>query len=697
MIKKTFTVVCAHHFAQINPALNKFNESLRGMEIISKIYHFDNFPAAVDMVVIDKDSDLSVFSGLNMNPEVQAEGYEIQISDHNGEPTLFVLAHDKTGAMYGVLDAAEQIRTNQSLNRIQEKVANASFPFRALKFNLPWSSYRFNECFEIQKDTVKDLKFWERFLDMMVANRYNALTLWSQHPYPYMIKPIHFPLATPFSDAEIREWKLFWSQLFRMAKERGIDTYMVTWNIFVSEEFKKNYDPNALDDQVYHFGDAYSTNEIKQYTKECVTQMINEYPDLTGIGTAVGERMNDMTSQERQDWIADVYFTGMQEADRPVKFIHRAPFSVDPSITREAIESSKLTESIWLEFKFNWSHAYSSPKLLLTHGGTGELEKYWNPLPKNYKITWMIRNEDFFTLRWAQPDFVRAHIEENGGEYVGGYYIGSECFIPGIDYSHVQNSHKTWDYAFEKNWLYYMLWGRLLYDPSTPDSVFTSALDQLYGKAAGSHLLDAYSLVCQLPMALASFFKFTWDFTLYAEGFLSTNDSDYDDGESFISIEDLRQSSTTDPTYLSVKEYVERTVHQQSAEGYTTPLELANRVEGNANKALQLVQSIQGDSPTLHCEIADIQAWSYLSFYFANKLRAAVSFETYLRTGARKEQQNAVEYLQTGANQWEGLIAVTKSHYVEQPLMHLGKVPFSWELFRKQVQEDISIVDPSIT
>jgi hypothetical protein len=194
-------------------------------------------------------------------------------------------------------------------------------------------------------------------------------------------------------------------------------------------------------------------------------------------------------------------------------------------------------------------------------------------------------------------------------------------------------------------------------------------------------------------MELASFFKFTWDFTLYAEGFLATDTSEYNDGESFISIEDIRQSPTTDPTYLSIKEYTDRVSNQQSTEGYTTPLELANRVEAKAKEAIETIASLQSDSPTLHCEMADIQAWSCLSFYFANKLRAAVSFERYIRNRDRMDQQHAVEYLQTGVKHWDDLIAVTKSHYLEQPLMHLGDVPFSWELFRKQVQEDISIVD----
>jgi hypothetical protein len=176
----------------------------------------------------------------------------------------------------------------------------------------------------------------------------------------------------------------------------------------------------------------------------------------------------------------------------------------------------------------------------MTHGGSGGMEGYWNPPPTAYKITWMIRNEDFFTLRWAQPEFIRKHIARNGHQYVGGYYVGSECFIPAKDYSHAPDSpHMTWRYAFQKNWLYYMLWGRLLYDPGTSDAVFEFSFDERYGPNIGEPMLKAYAGVCEMPMALGSFYPFSWDFTLYAEGFLSTAMKEYNEGRCFISIERL--------------------------------------------------------------------------------------------------------------------------------------------------------------
>ena len=36
-----------------------------------------------------------------------------------------------------------------------------------------------------------------------------------------------------------------------------------------------------------------------------------------------------------------------------------------------------------------------------------------------------------------------------------------------------------WSWAFQRQWLFYKLWGRLLYDPETPDSVFQAVFDLL--------------------------------------------------------------------------------------------------------------------------------------------------------------------------------------------------------------------------
>lgn len=547
--------------------------------------------------------------------EIKAEGYRIL----NKKGAITLQATDASGAMYGLLDLAEQVKMRGSLVKIEEKLSNPRLPFRAIKFNLPYMSYRKGESLQLHAETCRDLKFWAQFLDMMAENRFNALTLWNLHPFTLMIRPKNFPEASPFNDAALADWQKFWRTLFRMAKERGIETYMVNWNTFVSPEFAKAHNVATYSESWDFTGPGDTSELVRRYTRECVTQVINEYDDLTGLGVTLGERMGGMTPQEREDWLIETFGAGMKAAKRPIKFIHRAPLSADLGfagsvskntslLTRAGIAQLGLKSPALVEVKFNWSHAYSSPKLFITHGGA-LTDDYWNPLPTNYKMTWMMRNEDFFLLRWGDPKFVREHIALNGQSYVNGYYIGSECYIPAKNYLDKPDLAGRAAYAFQRQWLLYMLWGRSLYDPATPDAVFENAFDQRYGPGIGRIMLAAYSLSSRMPLRLATFRKSTWDFTLYSEGFLSPYGGGGKDG--FLTINDIIKSAPLDPIYVSIPEYVKATQENRPFEASRiTPPILSAKLEEDGRAALKLIDSLPETSPALSQEVADVRAWS---------------------------------------------------------------------------------------
>ncbi len=85
-----------------------------------------------------------------------------------------------------------------------------------------------------------------------------------------------------------------------MAKVRGIETYVVNWNIFVSDEFSKAYNVADYSTSSGVYGEGETNELIEKYTREIVTQTINKYENLTGIGISLGERMGGMTSEERR-------------------------------------------------------------------------------------------------------------------------------------------------------------------------------------------------------------------------------------------------------------------------------------------------------------------------------------------------------------------------------------------------------------
>jgi hypothetical protein len=653
---------------------------------------------------------------LQVNKEEGSEAYSITITGKQ----ITVTGGDDRGMLYGALSIAEDLRNAKPIQKMIASHAQPHYALRAIKFDLPWDTYRHSYALDQHQQTCSDTAYWKAFLDMMAENRFNALSLWNLHPYVYMIRAKNFPEATPFNETELKKWKHLFTSIFRMAKERCIDTYLIPFNIFVSPEFAKAHHV-ALDNLEHHFfvnGDTAAI--IKKYTRESVTQVLQEYPDLTGFGLTLGEGMAGMTPQQREEWMKETIIEGMRLAGRKTKLVHRIPFSsTTGSLDVTSIETEKLTRRyieeeanmdfiegpIWADLKYNWSHAHSTPKLFKVHGGK-LYDTYFKPVSDQYKITWTARNEDFFCLRWGVPGFVRDHIAANSQSYTGGYFIGSETYIPAKDYFTAISGPVNWKYAFERQWLFYKIWGRLLYDPSTPDLIFQNEFTRRYG-SAGTSLLEASALAGQTPLRLASSFDFTWDFSLYSEGFLALNSKTK--SVEYISIDRQIEQPPLDTNYVSVKEYVKKlSANGVFSSDKITPDILASMLEKDCNKALELVKNISvRDNNTLMYEIADIRTWANLGLYFSQKLYGAISLQQYRIKGGEKNKIVAIQHLQKALRYWDTVVAITRPIYKDMPLVHFteqngnrskenDQLRFHWEKVRPDVAKDIVIARQAV-
>lgn len=683
-------------------------------------------------VLADSDSAPAAYAARRLSETLREEGYAvlatrdgydrlISLALHPGrlgaeafevipeDRVVTVYGGDARGLIYGALALAERLRQGVRLEAVEAFAEKPQLEFRGIKFNLPWETYRPSSALDQHTATVRDLAFWEAFLDRMVENRFNAISLWNMHPYAFMIRPRNFPEASPWSEAELAEWQALYHGIFRLAKERGLDTYIVHWSIFVSEAFARAHGVAKENFYPHYYVEGDTSEIVRRYLRECVVQVLEEYPNLDGIGISHGEGMAGMTPLERQRWMDDVLIEGMLEVDRPVKLIHRVPFSSGLSsgpgvsahveeVTRTAMErlGDHFEGPIWVEMKFNWSHAHSTPKLVKVHGGKLG-DTYFDPPPANYKITWQARNEDFFALRWGVPSFIREHIALNGqADYVGGYFVGSETYIPALDYFTALDEPVDWTYAFERQWLFYMLWGRLLYDDTTPDEVFQAEFTRRYGPAA-RNLLNAYSLASSTPLRLASLFDFRWDFTLYSEGFLALQD----ETTRYISVDDLIDHPPTDPAYVSIADYLETGASGGSfgVDRITPPL-LADQLERDNREALRLVAPIDfAGNASLRYEVADVQIWAHLGLHLAEKIRGGLALETFRRTGDESARSAALAHLAEALAQWDAVIDLSRPLYRDMPLTHYNHNSFDanpdnlfhWALIRDEVAEDLEI------
>jgi len=251
-----------------------------------------------------------------------------------------------------------------------------------------------------------------------------------------------------------------------------------------------------------------------------------------------------------------------------------------------------------------------------------------------------------------------------------------------------------WTYAFERQWLFYKLWGRLLYNPQTPDSVFEAEFLRRYGEAARP-LLKAYALASQTQLNYATSVDFSWDFTIYGEGMMVLSEN----GLEPMSVERLIVQPPLKHNWLSVEDFVaKRSAGGKLPPDTVTPLVLADQMEADAKKALAMVNDIPtADDPSLMYEVADVKTWAWLGQFYAEKLRGAVALQTFIMTGNKEEQRLAVTHLKKSLVFWDEVIAITRPLYRDMPLAHYNRPNnvrnddnlFHWALVRQPIAEDI--------
>jgi hypothetical protein len=331
--------------------------------------------------------------------------------------------------------------------------------------------------------------------------------------------------------------------------------------------------------------------------------------------------------------------------------------------------------------------------LVKVHGGKLN-DVYWNPLPTNYSLSWMMRNEDFFMLRWGQTDFVRKHIALNVKPHVSGYYVGSETYIPAKDYI-TSLPGASYKYAFERQWMYYKTMGRLLYNPNTSDAFFKNEYEQRFPKQ-GDKIFDTQAKASIVPLVLGSWQDGTWDFSLYAEGFLYSTKVNNKKAQKLIPLTDMAQKKPMEPSYMSVNEFLAN--QKNLPKGKISPFHLADSLEIICNEVLKNADVIQiGKNVDLRYEVADMKAWANLGLYFSNKLRAAVEYKRYNTSKDKKDLDKAIVWLTKATANWRSLVVVTTPVYKPVELTHFCEneeeakdQDFHWSIVEKQVIDELN-------
>ena len=78
--------------------------------------------------------------------------------------TITIEGGDERGMIYGTLSVAEEVRNGTRLENIKPRSEQTNYSLRAVKFDLPWDTYRHSACARFAHETCKDVNYWKAFL-----------------------------------------------------------------------------------------------------------------------------------------------------------------------------------------------------------------------------------------------------------------------------------------------------------------------------------------------------------------------------------------------------------------------------------------------------------------------------------------------------------------------------------------------------
>jgi hypothetical protein len=606
-------------------------------------------------IILSNKSDAGILDLLSSEggeavPELGEQAFALRTTSA-ADVSYWVLGGDDNGAMYGGLELAENI----SFYGLKETYNDEQSPFladRGVKFNIPLDkeapTYFYNHGGTSHKLAIKnvwDMDFWETWFDEMARHRYNVLSLWSPHPFTSMVNmEDQYPGIAingvegydlqgniiQVNDLSIDEKIEFWKDVMKYGKERGFKIFFCTWNIFLSTAEGKHGLTDKADNE-----------KTRAYFRECVRQFFETYPDLTGLGITVGERMGGMTNMEKEEWAWDAYGRGLIEyaeanPERDIVFIHRQ-HQGDLSDILEYFQPLVDIPNVRfdLSFKYSKAHAHSTPT-----------PAYWDRVgmeaglrPNDLKSWLTIRNDDWYFLHWADPHYVRDYVKNfpEPGTFVNSVYIGADGWVFTKEFVSKDPYYIDRDaLEIERTWYFQKIWGRIFYNPEISDEVFKKHLALRFPEVSSEDLFTAWTDASGAILLANEQVTGTWnlDFKWWPEGWTSK--------DGFRTLEETRKVT---PMPGSERCSFENTARKECGSELSA-FSTADKIQKKADNALDILGEFNpGSNKELELTVKNLTAMCYLSLYNAHKFRAAIYLE-------QEKRQEALDAISIAYCQW---------------------------------------------
>jgi hypothetical protein len=552
------------------------------------------------------------------------------------------------------------------------------------------------------KGWYNDREFWQRYLSLLAAQRFNrfnlALGLGYDAPsglrdtyfyfaYPFLLSvPGYDVRATNLPDAE-RDRNL---EMLRFisdeAAARGLQFQLGLW----THAYRWTNSPNAN-----HVIEGLTPQTQATYSRDALTLLLKECPNITGVtfrihgesGVAEGsydlwKTIFDGCVRSGRRVEIDMHAKGMDQGTIDAAIGTGLPVTISPKFWAEHMglpyhqAAIRATEMPTRE-RGGGLFAQSAGARSFLRYGYGDLLKE----DRRYAIVHRIWPGTQRLLLWGDPTFAAAY--GRAFSFCGSQ--GCEIFdpmsfkgrkgsgLPGGRDGYADASLRPAEGDFEKYRYTYRLWGRMLFNPDADPQTWQRQLRQDYGPAAGAAGKALASASRILPLFTTAHTPAAANNNYWPEMYVNMSilgDSRAQPYSETPSPRRFGMVSPLDPQlFARVDDYADELLKGQVCGKYS-PVEVAQWMEDFAQTAAENlsqaeVKAIDRNAPVFRRFAIDVRAQIGLGNFFGRKLRAAVLYRLYEQTANGLFLEEAIKSYRAARQSWASLAEATTGVYVK--------------------------------
>ncbi len=408
------------------------------------------------------------FSGLAAFAPGDTEAFQIRRAGNN----WLVVGGSPSGVLYGCLELA---RRASSINGLPETIDFTDHPaFRIRGTNLFWmKSGSYN--WPIVPDNFPwffDRALMTRYLDELAGNRYNALFFWNGHPFPYFLALDRFPEARMLSPQDLQRNIEYFKWFTEEADKRGIWVVFHFYNIHVSPNFALAHKFEGVKEE-----NAESTPLLADYMRYCVSQFVNNYPNV-GLMITAGEALK----VNPELYIRDVIIKGLLDTGKNPPLIVRQ-WTIDPNRFRDIVLPSY--SNLFTMMKHNTE--------MLVSPAPDPRNETWVTFGKNHIVN-LHELGDVKPFRWGSPVWIEQAVQNWKDMGITGFHVfpmTSWMWPASLDQALPSLS------VIDRDQIWLQAFGRYSWQPDRPaaeEAVFwKNRLSNRFGSpSAGAAIYDFY-------------------------------------------------------------------------------------------------------------------------------------------------------------------------------------------------------------